>query len=96
MKTGLTKRQKVTEIYFDEQDPIIYIKTHNTSLKKRLLKFSRQYPSLCKLADDNEEGGLTFEIEKARFCFRLTAPYSDERRRTASKYAKKHGINTND
>jgi len=32
---------------------------------------------------------LTFEIEKGRLSFRLTAPYSAERRKAASEYAKK-------
>ena len=36
MKTGLTKSQKITEIYFDEKAPLIYIRTHNTDLKNRL------------------------------------------------------------
>ena len=35
---------------------------------------------------------LTFEIEKGRLSFRLTAPYSEERRRAASKQAKQNGI----
>ena len=35
MRTGLTKRQKVTEICFDEKDPLIHIRTHNTDLKQR-------------------------------------------------------------
>lgn len=88
MKTGLKKRQKVTEIYFDEQDPIIHIYTHNTSLKNRLTSYAKRFPELCKLNDDDEQGGQRFEIEKARFCFRLTAPYSDERRKAASEVAK--------
>lgn len=33
MKTGLTKKQKVTEVYFDERDEIAEIHTHNTELK---------------------------------------------------------------
>lgn len=31
---------------------------------------------------------MEFDIEKDRFSFRLTAPYSEERRRAASKAAK--------
>ena len=38
------------------------------------------------------EGGLTVEIEKGRLSFRLTAPYSEERRRTASCAAKQNGV----
>jgi len=53
MRTGLTKQEKTTEIYFDEKDPTIFIRTHNTDLKNR-----------------------------------LTAPYREERRRTASEAAK--------
>ena len=33
---------------------------------------------------------MTFEIGKGRFCFRLTAPYSEERREAARKFAREH------
>ena len=36
MRTGLTKQEKTTDIWFDEKDPLIHIRTHNTALKKRL------------------------------------------------------------
>ena len=39
MRTGLTKREKTTDIWFDEKDPLIHIRTHNTALKKRLLDY---------------------------------------------------------
>ena len=45
MRTGLTKREKTTDIWFDEKDPLIHIRTHNTALKKRLLAYSRRYPA---------------------------------------------------
>ena len=35
---------------------------------------------------------MEFEIRKGRFSFRLTAPYSEERRRAASEAAKKCGV----
>ena len=93
MKTGLKKSQKTTEIYFDEASPIITVSTYNTNLKNRLSAYSEKHPDLCKLTDDTEDGGLTFEIEKGRFCFRLTEPYSDERRTAASKFAKSQSNN---
>ena len=58
MRTGLTKQE---DIWFDEKDPLIYIRTHNTDLKNR-----------------------------------LTAPYSEERRRAASEAAKKCGVHRKD
>ena len=93
MRTGLTKQEKTTDIWFDEKDPLIHIRTHNTALKKRLLAYSRRYPAICKLTDEDAETGcMEFEIRKGRFSFRLTAPYSEERRRAASEAAKKCGV----
>ena len=40
MRTGLTKQEKTTDIWFDEKDPLIHIRTHNTALKKRLLAWT--------------------------------------------------------
>ena len=68
------------------------MQTHNTDLKKRLSKFATMYPDHCRQTDDNEQGGLTFEIKKGRLSFRLTAPYSAERRKIYSKNAKEKGM----
>lgn len=92
MRTGLTKKQKTTVIYFDEYGGMIEVQTHNTDLKKRLMAFAAKHPQCCRQTDDDEQGGLTFEIEKGRLSFRLTAPYSEERRRGASEWAKKNGV----
>lgn len=92
MKTCLTKKQKVTELYFNENDALTEIYTHNTELKKRLLAYSVRFPELCQQTDDDGQGGLRFEIDKRRISIRLTAPYSENRRRTASELAKKRGI----
>ena len=89
MKTGLTKKKKVTELYFNENDAITEVFTHNTELKKRLFAYSVRFPELCQQTDDNGQGGLRFEIAKSRISIRLTAPYSQERREAASKLAKK-------
>ena len=92
MRTGLTKREKTTSIYFDEYGSMIELQTHNTDLKKRLTAFAKEYPQCCRQIYDDEQGGLTFEIEKGRFSFRLTAPYSEERKQAASELAKQNGI----
>ena len=94
MRTGLTKKQKTTVIYFDEHSRIIEVQTHNTDLKKRLTAFAAKYPQCCRQTDDDEQGGLTFEIEKGRLSFRLTAPYSEERRRKMSEAARENNISS--
>ncbi len=87
MRTGLTKKQKVTEVYYNAKDPAAEVYTHDTKLKKRLLEYAAKFPELCQQTDDDEQGGLRFEIDKSRISIRLTAPYSEERREKARKQA---------
>ena len=89
MRTGLTKQEKTTDIWFDEKDHLIHIYTHNTNLKKRLAAYAEQYPDECCQTDTNPETGcMEFDITKGRFSFRLTAPYSEERREATQRYAR--------
>ena len=95
MKTGLIKKQKVTEVYYNAKDPTAEVYTHDTKLKKRLLAYAAKFPELCQQTDDDEQGGLRFEIDKSRISIRLTAPYSEERRNASSQRAKRKGIVNN-
>ena len=90
MKTGLTKKQKTTDVYYNAKDPLAEVYTHDTNLKKRMRKFAERYPELCQLTEDDGQGGLRFEIDKSRISIRLTAPYSEDRRKAASELAKKN------
>ena len=91
MITNRTKAQKTTEIYFDETASPVVIHTHNTDLKKRLLAFAEKHPDLCRLTADDELGYLSLEIDKKRFSYRITEPYTEERK--ASARAKMNEIN---
>ena len=53
MKAGLTKKQKVTEFYFNEHDDLAEIYAHNTDLKKPLLAYAKEYPELCQHTEDD-------------------------------------------
>ena len=91
MKTGLTKQEQTTDIWFDEKEPLIHIHTHNTALKKRLAAYAGQHPDQCRQTDADEETGcMEFEIAKGCFSFRLTAPYSEERREAARQFAREN------
>ena len=48
MRTGLIKSQKITEICFDEKEPMIHIRTHNTDLKNRLTAYAAAHPAECR------------------------------------------------
>ena len=94
MRTGLTKAQKTTEIVFDEKDSLIHIRTHDTDLKIRLAAYAAQHPTeCCQLDADPDTGGMEFSIRKGRLSFRLTAPYSEKRKRKAREAAKRNGFN---
>lgn len=93
MRTGLTKKQKITNIYFTEADDLIEVCTYNTDLKKRLAAFAGKYTYECRQLDDDGNGCVTYEVRKGRLSFRLTPPYSEERKKAASDLAKNNTQN---
>ena len=73
------------------KEPLIYIRTYNTDLKNRLPAYAGQHPDQCRQTDaDPDTGCMEFDIAKGRFSFRLTAPYSEERREAARRYAREN------
>ena len=92
-KRNVTKVERETIVNFNEAEDTAVIYTFNNDLKKRLAAFAKKYPDLCKLTvNDADFGSVTYEIQKSRVSIRLVAPYSEERRKAASEYAKKNGI----
>ena len=88
MKTGLSKKLKANNIYFNETDSIIEVCTYNTALKNRLTEFAGKYPCECRLIDDDGNGCLTFEVRKEHLGFKLTARYDANRRKATIELAK--------
>ena len=91
----MKKVQRKTIIIFDENSEQVNVFTYNTDLKKRLKAFAKKYPKLCRMVDDDGIGGMAFEVDRKRFGFRLTVPYTAERKRAASELAKKRGMGGN-
>lgn len=50
--------------------------------------FTEQHSENCRFKSQNNEGGMTFEIDKGRLSIRITAPYTEERRKASREYAK--------
>ena len=68
---------------------LTHIHTHNTDLKNRLTAYAAAHPDQGRQTDaDPDTGCMEFDIAKGRFSFRLTAPYSEERRKAARQYAR--------
>ena len=91
----LTKYEKEAIILFNEGEDTAHIQTYNAGLRKRLAAFSKKHPDLCRLEKSFAQGGVIYVLDKSRLSIRLQAPYSEERRRKASDYAKKHGFLSN-
>ena len=92
----LTKYEKETIIRTSEGENTYTVYTFDRKLKRRFSEFAKKFPLLCYLKrEEKEVGSQTYVIDKARLSIRLTAPYSEERRMAARKYAKGHGIHTN-
>ena len=90
----LTKYEKETIILTSEGDDTYSVYTFNVALKRRLAEFAKKYPDLCRLeSEDKKVGYQSYIIDKARLSIRITAPYSEERRKAASEIAKQWGIN---
>ena len=54
------------------------------------LRYYERIGALIPAYTDPETGYMEFDIEKGRFSFRLTAPYSEERREAARQYAREN------
>lgn len=89
----LTRYEKETIILTNEEDNFWKVFTYNKGLQRRLVTFAERHPANCQFKSQNNEGGMTFEIDKGRLSVRLTAPYTAERRKAPSEYAKKYGVN---
>lgn len=92
--TRLTKYEKETIILTNEEDDFWNVFTYNKRLQRRFIAFAEAYPENCRFKSQNNEGGMTFEIDKGRMSVRLTAPYSEERRQIAQDYGKRCGLNS--
>ena len=81
MKNSLPKKHRYTTITFNEDSDLIDVITFNTSLKNRLTEFAEKYPEECRITDRDDNGSISCEIRKGRMSFKLSAPYSEDRRK---------------
>ena len=89
----LTKYEKETIILTSEGDDTYNVYTFNAGLKRRLADFAKKYPAVCRLeSEDKKTGCQSYVVDKARLSIRLTAPYSEERKKAARDQAVEHGF----
>lgn len=92
----LTKKDKYTEIYYDQSEAPMQIRTHDLNLIRRLKALNSDYPEICRLVEEDQNNGAYFEVkDKSRVSIHVTKPYSAERRQRQSEWAKAHGLKGN-
>lgn len=67
--------------------------TYKKRLQRRLMFFAERHPENCRFKSQNNEGRMTFEIDKGRLSIHMTAQYTEESRKVFCECAKKHGLN---
>lgn len=88
----LTKYEKETIILYNQAEDTARIHTHDADLKRRLAEYSQKHPDLCRLEEATAEGAMTYILDKSRLFVRLLPPFSEERRKQTSEFAKQHGF----
>ena len=92
---GLTKYEKETILLTNELDDYWEIYTYNSALKRKLKNFASEYPELCHLKEQTEEGSVTYRVKKDRVSVNLKKPVSEETRKKRSEAAKARGLGKN-
>ena len=88
----LTRYEKETILLTNELDDFWNIYTFNAALKRKLKNFASEYPELCHLKEQTEEGSMTYRVKKDRVSVNLKKPVSEETRKKRSEAAKARGL----
>ena len=88
----LTRYEKETILLTNELDDYWEIYTFNSALKRKLKNFASEYPELCCLREQTEEGSVTYRVKKGRLSLNLIKPVSEETSRKRSEAAKARGL----
>jgi len=87
-----TKKERDTDIYYNQSDEPMQIRTNDPKLIRKLKDLNEDYPELCQLVEEDEICGSYFDVDKRRISIHVTRPYSEERRRKQSEWAKQNGL----
>ena len=68
----LTKIERDTEIYYNQSNAPMLIRTNDPKLIRKLNALADDFPELCKLTEEDEICGSYFEVDKRRVS--ITSP----------------------
>jgi len=90
MNEAKEKTALCTSVGADERQSVQNTISSISALDTEINHPDENSPENFEDIDNDGNGCLTFEVNKGRFGFKLTAPYSEERRKAASELAKKN------
>ncbi|MCD8363304.1 MAG: molecular chaperone [Lachnospiraceae bacterium] len=90
-----TKRERETEIWYNQTNDPMQIRTNDPKLIRKLTALSEEFPELCQLDNVDEYCGSYFTVDKKRISIHVTRPYSEERRGKQSEWAREYGMKGN-
>ena len=86
-KDHLTKYEQETIYLTSRGDDTVSIFTYEPDLKRRMAAYAAKYPEYAEMEYQNDWGGVSYKFKKKRAVIRLVPPYSEEKKRAASRTA---------
>lgn len=85
----VTGCERETVITFNEIEDKAEVFTYNKKIKNKLLKCLASNPDECRLIKENQDGGVTFEVDKSWIRVAPKRRMSDEQREMLRERAKR-------
>lgn len=76
----MERAEQETVINFDEESEFASVYTFNGGLKRKLEKYSADFPELCRLVKDYGRGAVEYEVDKGRLSINFKKPYTEEQK----------------
>ena len=87
---SLSKLERETIILFNEEEATASVYTHNQKLTAKLRRMSEKFPDQVYPERREHPGAVSYIVPKG--CISVREPYSEQRRKALSEWAKAEGI----
>lgn len=81
--------ERETIITFNEMERTAEVFTYNKKIRTKLLKCLEEHPDECKLVKENQDGGITFIVDKSWIKVAPKRRVSEEQREKLRERAKR-------
>lgn len=86
----LTPEERETIIFYNEAEDTASVYTHDPKLREKLKQLHKKHPDKVYPERKEHPGAVSYIVPKR--CVGIRPPYSEERRKAASAWAKANGI----